>query len=69
MRTITIDIINDKALNLLMELEQLKLIRLRKEKKGNNANDLNFTKYKGAMSKESINVIDHQLKTLRREWE
>jgi hypothetical protein len=33
MQTVTIDIINSKALKLLQDLELLKLIRLRKEKK------------------------------------
>ena len=68
MRTITIDIINEKAMHLLQDLELLKLIRLRKEKDGqNDATD--WGKYKGAMSKQPISEVDQQLNELRNEWE
>lgn len=69
MRTITIDIINEKALNLLRELELLKLIRLRKDKPGEKPVAMDWTKYKGAMSKQSLSEIDQQLNELRSEWE
>jgi hypothetical protein len=69
MRTITIDIINEKALNLLRELELLKLIRLRKDKPGEKPAAMDWTKYKGAMSKQPLSEIDHQLNELRSEWE
>jgi hypothetical protein len=69
MQTITIDIINDKAIKLLQDLEQLQLIRLRKVIQ----HAENFTnwehKYKGAMSKQSLFDIDNQLNELRKEWE
>ena len=67
MRTITIDIINEKAIHLLQDLELLKLIRLRKEKSGRKSTD--WGKYKGAMSKQSISEVDQQLNELRNEWE
>jgi hypothetical protein len=68
MKTITIDIINEKAIHLLQDLELLKLIRIRKEKAGqNNATD--WVRYKGAMSKQPISEIDQQLNELRNEWE
>lgn len=69
MRTITIDIINEKALNLLRELEQLKLIRLRKDKPNEKPVAMDWTKHKGAMSKQPLNEIDKQLNELRSEWE
>lgn len=69
MRTITIDIINDKALNLLRELELLKLIRLRRDNPQQNPATTDWTKYKGAMSKQPLNQIDQQLNELRSEWE
>jgi hypothetical protein len=70
MQTITIDIINSKALKLLQDLELLQLIRLRKEK----ATSITIpnewaTKYKGAMTKQNITDIDKQLNELRNEWE
>ncbi|NBB89290.1 MAG: hypothetical protein GVX96_05850 [Bacteroidetes bacterium] len=69
MRTITIDIINENVLSLLRDLELLKLIRLREEKPGEKPGNGDWTKYKGAMSKQPIEKIDEQLKELRSEWE
>lgn len=66
MKTITIDILNDKALDLLRNLELLKVIRLRKEK--NEPINL-VTKYKGSMSKQPLIEVDKQLNDLRNEWE
>lgn len=68
MKTITIDIINEKAIHLLQDLELLKLIRIRKEKAGQN-NGTDWGRYKGAMSKQPITEIDQQLNELRSEWE
>lgn len=69
MTTVTIDILNEKALNLLQDLELLKLIRLRKGKEESNISGINLiAKYKGAMTRQPINEIDQQLKDLRNEW-
>ena len=69
MQTITIDIINDKAIKLLQYLEQLQLIRLRKvSQHAENLTNWEY-KYKGAMSKQSLSDIDNQLNELREEWE
>jgi hypothetical protein len=62
--------IDEKAINLLRDLEVLKLIRLRREKGEPKASGINLVaKYKGAMSRQPINEIDHQLKGLRNERE
>ncbi|WP_162418522.1 hypothetical protein [Cyclobacterium roseum] len=64
MKSITIDIINEKAIHLLQDLELLKLIRIRKEKAGKkDATD--WGRYKGAMSKQPIGEVDQQLNELR----
>ena len=68
MRTITIDIINEKAINLLRDLELLKLIRLRKDKTQHKS-AINWLNYKGAMDKQPLQRIDQQLNELRDEWE
>jgi hypothetical protein len=70
MRTITLDILNDKALSLLKDLELLKVIRLRKDSNTSNvsSNDL-ISKYKGAMKKQPISDVDDQLNSIRNEWE
>ena len=68
MRTVTIDILNEKALILLRDLEILKLIRLHKEKTQEKS-AINWLSYKGAMSKQPLQRIDQQLNELRNEWE
>ncbi|HOA38763.1 MAG TPA: hypothetical protein PLQ32_13245 [Flavihumibacter sp.] len=69
MQTITIDIINNKAVRLLHDLELLQLIRVRREKQ-NPVDSIDWAaKYKGAMTKQPISDIDDQLNELRNEWE
>ena len=70
MKTITIDIINNKALKLLQDLELLQLIRLRKNTNQPDNITIDWaSKYKGAMSKQSRSDIDNQLLDLRNGWE
>ena len=70
MQTITIDIINEKALVLLKDLELLQLIRLRKEKDETTLhNPSSFGKYKGILSKQPLQEVDKQLNELRNGWE
>ena len=69
MRTVTLDILNDKALNLLKDLELLKLIRLRKDKVTVESNINLVSKYKGAMSQQPIDEVEKQLNDLRNEWQ
>jgi hypothetical protein len=66
-QTVTIDIINDKALKLLQDLELLQLIRMHKEKPQTNTNWA--VRYKGAMAKQPLVDIDNQLRALRSGWE
>lgn len=68
MKTITVDILNEKAMNLLRDLELLKLIRLRREPTSQK-DSTDWSKYKGAMSKQPISEVDQQLSELRSEWE
>jgi hypothetical protein len=67
-QTITIDIINDKAIELLEDLEQKKLIRFHKEKIASENIDW-ISKYKGAMTKQPLKKINKQLDDLRLGWE
>jgi len=69
MRTIKIDILNEKALNLLRNLELLKLIRLHKLQPENKSVEMDWTKYKGLMSRQPLNDVDQQLNELRNEWD
>ncbi|GIL21725.1 MAG: hypothetical protein BroJett042_02380 [Bacteroidota bacterium] len=67
-KTITVDIINEKALKLLQDLELLQLIRMRKDK--DQPATVNWAeRYKGAMTKQPISDIDNQLNELRGAWE
>ncbi|OYU94755.1 MAG: hypothetical protein CFE21_13775 [Bacteroidetes bacterium B1(2017)] len=68
MQTITVDIINKKALKLLQDLENLQLIRLRKNK-DQDIEKNQVDKYKGAMNKQTLSEIDQQLNDLRNGWE
>lgn len=68
-QTLTIDIINDKALKLIQDMELLKLIRVRKEKPQQEGAIYWTAKYKGAMQKQPLNEVDDQLNDLRRSWE
>lgn len=67
MQTITIDIINNKAVRLLQDMELLQLIRVRREKQQPATNWA--AKYKGAMTKQPLTDVDNQLNELRNEWE
>lgn len=69
MKTITIDIINNKAIGLLQELELLQLIRVHKEKTSPETNINWEVKYKGAMTKQPLSDTDAQIKELRDAWE
>lgn len=68
-KTITIDILNDKAVKLLRDLELLKLIHVHSEKQRINTPGNTVRKYKGAMQKQPLIEIENQLKELRNAWE
>jgi uncharacterized protein YwgA len=67
MTTVTVDIINEKAMKLLEDMELLQLIRVHTGTKENSKNWI--AKYKGAMTKQPLPEVDAQLKELREGWE
>jgi hypothetical protein len=70
MRTVTVDILKDEAFNLLKDLETLKVIRLHNIEDENQEHAINsIKKYKGLMSKQTLEEIDQQLSELRKEWD
>ena len=69
MQSLTIDILNSKAIQLLRDLEQLHLIRVRKVPSEKNQTENWAAKYKGTMSKQPLTDVDKQLNELRSEWE
>jgi hypothetical protein len=69
MRTVTLDIIDDKAINVLKGLESLNVIKLHDDVKNDVPATLDLaSKYSGAMTRQTIEEIDKQLKDLRDEW-
>ena len=70
MKTVTLDILNDKAMNLLKELELMKLVRVRRQTSVSKNSKMDLVaKYKGAMTPQHKEEIDHQLNELRNEWD
>jgi hypothetical protein len=71
MKTITVDILQDEALNLLKDLEAMNVIRLHNEDPNGRPQSSNLmsAKYKGTMSKQSRDDVDKQLNDLRNEWD
>jgi hypothetical protein len=69
MTTVTLDILDDKAINLLKDLESLKVIRLHQIKETKTELSNLAAKYSGAMTKQPIEEIDKQLNDLRNEWD
>jgi len=68
-QTLTIDIINEKAVKLIQDMELLMLIRIRKEKACQENTVNRAAKYKGAMHKQQLNEVDDQLNELRKSRE
>jgi hypothetical protein len=68
MKTVIIEIIDNKVIKLLQDLELLQLIKVNWEQQSPNPTD-RAAKYKGAMTKQRLTDIDNQLNELRNEWE
>ena len=68
MQTIIVEIDNQKALNLLQELEQLNILRIVKESVSDNKIKLS-DKFKGIFSKEDAESFIQHTHTMRKEWD
>lgn len=77
MRTVTIDIINQGAIKLLQNLEDLQLIRMHNQEVAQEASQKevgetdapDWAKFKGSLPQQSKSDIDQQLAALRKEWD
>jgi len=70
MRTVTLDILGDKAVDLLKDLEALKVIRIKSNELDAERSTIDLAqKYSGAMTQQSIKEINKQLRDLRNEWD
>jgi hypothetical protein len=65
MTTVTLKIENYAAIDLLRQLENLKLFSILNAKEA----PVNWRKYEGAMSKQPLEQVDKQLAELRNSWE
>jgi uncharacterized protein YwgA len=68
MQTVTIDIINTKAVKLLEDLEELDLIHIHKDTTQSPESKNSIFKFKGAMRKQPIDAVQKQLNELRDGW-
>lgn len=68
MKTLTIEIINEKALNLLRDMALLDLIRFHSDTVQPPMPNW-AERYKGAMTRQSVTDIETQLNNLRNAWE
>lgn len=69
MTTITLDILDDKAMNLLKDLEMMNVIKLHDTTEDTTPPIKSVKRFKGMMTPQSIEEIDKQLNDLRNEWE
>lgn len=69
MQTLTIEILNKKAINLLKDLEALQLIRVKTEPEKKKTSPVKYEIYKGSMSKQTVAEVNKQLDELRESWE
>jgi hypothetical protein len=67
LQRLTVDIINSNALNLLKDLEALKLIKLSTLNK-KKTSQKSLLSLKGSVKKQSLKKTELQLKNLREEW-
>ena len=68
MQTVLIEIDNQKAFNLLQELEQLHILRIIKENVLESKTKLS-DKYRGVFSKEDAESFMQHTQTMRKEWD
>jgi hypothetical protein len=69
MKTLTLEILDDRAINILKDLELRKLIRIQGNDGQTNTKPADLAaKYSGAMTQQSLADIDKQLSDLRNEW-
>lgn len=69
MQTVTIDILNEKAIMLLRSLELQQLIKVHGLHGKEKPSQVEWKKYKGAMTKQPESVVEEQLTKLRNDWE
>lgn len=68
METITVELNNKKAFNLLKELEELGIIKIHPSKKEVSSKD-KASKYRGFMSKNTADAFLKHIDESREEWE
>lgn len=68
-KTIKIDILNEKVIQLLQNLESMKLIKLHLGEKTTSKKEVDYiSKFKGSLSQQSLSDVDQQLYEIRKSW-
>lgn len=71
MQTVTIDILDNKVVRILQDLELLQLIRMRKEKTlpvEDTAKKSKPSDYRGSISAETADKLNAHIEQSRKEW-
>jgi len=68
MRSITIDILNEKAVNLLKELEVLKLIKITSKTSDPTRSRKKASEFKGSLPADLGHQMQERIKQSREEW-
>jgi len=69
MRTVTVELLSDKALALLQQLEQLQILRFVQVKKRATKKNMTKRKWGGSISKITANKMLQYTEQSRSEWE
>lgn len=69
MHTITVDILNNKALDLLKKLEELNLLKVKTSLPEKGDKHKKPSSYKGIISKKTATKIQDHVKKSRSEWQ
>lgn len=68
METVTVEIINTKAMKLLKELEELDIIKIHNSKINQNSKEKSL-KYRGRLKSSTANRLLKEVEKSRKEWE
>jgi hypothetical protein len=67
MQTITIDLINSRAIKLLEELQELELIRIHQQEAEKKSSP--FEDFRGVLAPRPMEEVEEEFKKVRSEWD
>ncbi len=69
MSVVTLELLNDNALNLLKQLENMQIVRFIKLDTGKSPQNISKSRFVGTISKETANLLLNHIEQSRNEWE